>query len=85
MMRKNVPMYTPDGISSLWFLPAGVGNPASQEEVPPGDHNTQQFVNMLKGKVKWFNSNKGYGFIEQQNGKDVFVHHTGIQGEATNP
>jgi cold shock protein len=36
---------------------------------------------MLKGKVKWFNSNKGYGFIEQENGKDVFVHHTGIQGE----
>ena len=36
---------------------------------------------MAKGKVKWFNDQKGYGFIEQDNGTDVFVHHTSIQGE----
>ncbi|GAB6907563.1 cold-shock protein [Desulfosarcina cetonica] len=33
---------------------------------------------MVNGVVKWFNSSKGYGFIEQENGPDVFVHHTGI-------
>ena len=33
---------------------------------------------MLNGVVKWFNSSKGYGFIEQEDGPDVFVHHSGI-------
>jgi len=35
---------------------------------------------MANGTVKWFNSGKGYGFIEQEDGPDVFVHHTGING-----
>jgi len=34
---------------------------------------------MANGIVKWFNSSKGYGFIEQEDGPDVFVHHTGIK------
>lgn len=36
---------------------------------------------MHQGKVKWFNNEKGYGFIEYNDGEDVFVHFTGIQGD----
>lgn len=35
----------------------------------------------MQGKVKWFNAEKGFGFIEREDGDDVFVHFTAIQGE----
>lgn len=35
----------------------------------------------MKGTVKWFNSEKGYGFITTEEGKDVFVHYSGISGD----
>ena len=38
-------------------------------------------LKMAEGTVKWFNDAKGFGFIEQDSGDDVFVHHSEIQGE----
>jgi cold shock protein len=36
---------------------------------------------MVKGRVKWFNESKGFGFISRESGDDLFVHHSSISGE----
>jgi CspA family cold shock protein len=38
-----------------------------------------EIVSMVNGRVKWFDDKKGFGFIEQESGPDVFVHHSNIK------
>jgi CspA family cold shock protein len=40
----------------------------------------QENKTVAQGTVKWFSDQKGYGFIEQENGEDIFVHHSQIEG-----
>lgn len=44
-------------------------------------HRQKEANRMARGKVKWFNDTKGFGFIQQESGEDVFVHYTAITGE----
>ncbi len=44
------------------------------------DTNKKKTLKMNKGKVKWFDDQKGFGFIEQSDGEDLFVHHSQVQG-----
>lgn len=48
---------------------------------PPEKSREKEGRGLAKGKVKWFDSKKGYGFIKQTEGNEVFVHFSGILGE----
>jgi CspA family cold shock protein len=47
----------------------------------PSKINRKEKQEMAKGKVKWFNDAKGFGFLEQENGEDVFCHFSAITGD----
>jgi CspA family cold shock protein len=46
-----------------------------------GESAHKEESSMIKGHVKWFDASKGFGFITREDGGDVFVHYTAIQGE----
>jgi CspA family cold shock protein len=48
--------------------------------VPATNTIQKEIIKMPQGTVKWFNDKKGYGFITAEDGKDVFVHHSAIEG-----
>jgi CspA family cold shock protein len=59
--------------------------PKKAKPPKPSSSNTASTANtgssnQMQGTVKWFNYKKGFGFIEQENGEDVFVHHRSING-----
>lgn len=57
-----------------------LGNSNSKEATASETLKNPQGVE-CRGRVKWFNDSKGFGFIEHSDGKDVFVHYTSIAGE----
>lgn len=46
-----------------------------------GEHQERDMSEQVEGTVKWFNDEKGFGFIEQEGGRDVFVHYSAITGD----
>lgn len=60
-------------LTDFWYI--------SPVSLPPKTRTGTRRVKLAEGTVKWFNEAKGFGFIEQDNGPDVFVHFSAIQSE----
>lgn len=61
--------------------PPSVKKSETREEAKSDDVSGVSFTERYYGTVKWFNESKGYGFITQESGDDLFVHYSGIEGE----
>src|SRR4051794_6465655 len=70
-------------VASGYYFGAARTGPSTCETRPkaPGIDESGSGGNMAVGKVKWFNDEKGWGFIKQETGPDVFVHYSQISGE----